>query len=132
MKKQMNVNENLLQLALKESQDTNIFKLSFDSNIIWKISQWSSIMRVTCNYSRNDTLESYTKQVNTGKNEKEVFEENVITKLIKFKIEINLTSIIKFSYFIFVFILHSTGKIWERKNFMDISFNDPYLIGIIK
>ena len=30
----MNVNENLLQLALKESQDTNIFKLSFDSNII--------------------------------------------------------------------------------------------------
>ena len=29
----MNVNENLLQLALKESQDTNIFKLSFDSNI---------------------------------------------------------------------------------------------------
>ena len=89
-------------------------------------------MRVTCNYSRNDTLESYTKQVNTGKNEKEVFEENVITKLIKFKIEINLTSIIKFSYFIFVFILHSTGKICERKNFMDISFNDPYLIGIIK
>ena len=89
-------------------------------------------MRVTCNCSRNDTLESYTKQVNTGKNEKEVFEENVITKLIKFKIEINLTSIIKFSYFIFVFILHSTGKIWERKNFMDISFNDPYLIGIIK
>ena len=79
MKKQMNVNENLLQLALKENQDTNIFKLSFDSNIIWKISQWSSIMRVTCNYSRNDTLESYTKQVNTGKNEKEVFEENVVT-----------------------------------------------------
>ena len=33
-KKQMNVNENLLQLALKESQDTNMFKLSFDSNII--------------------------------------------------------------------------------------------------
>ena len=30
----MNVNENLLQLALKENQDTNIFKLSFDSNII--------------------------------------------------------------------------------------------------
>ena len=30
----MNVNENLLQLALKEIQDTNIFKLSFDSNII--------------------------------------------------------------------------------------------------
>ena len=25
----MNVNENLLQLALKESQDTNMFKLSF-------------------------------------------------------------------------------------------------------
>ena len=36
--KQMNVNENLLQLALKESQDTNMYKLSFDSNIIWKIS----------------------------------------------------------------------------------------------
>ena len=89
-------------------------------------------MTVTCNCSGKGTLESYTKQVNTGKNEKEVFEENVITKLIKFKIEINLTSIIKFSYFIFVFILHSTGKIWERKNFMDISFNDPYLIGIIK
>ena len=30
----MNVNENLLQVALKESQDANIFKLSFDSNII--------------------------------------------------------------------------------------------------
>ena len=30
----MNVNEHILQLALKESQDTNIFKLSFDSNII--------------------------------------------------------------------------------------------------
>ena len=30
----MNVNENLLQLALKESQDTNMYKLSFDSNII--------------------------------------------------------------------------------------------------
>ena len=30
----MNMNENLLQLALKESQDTSIFKLSFDSNII--------------------------------------------------------------------------------------------------
>ena len=30
----MNVNENLLQLALRESQDTNMFKLSFDSNII--------------------------------------------------------------------------------------------------
>ena len=29
----MNVNENLLQLALKEGQDTNMFKLSFDSNI---------------------------------------------------------------------------------------------------
>ena len=75
----MNVNENLLQLALKESQDTNIFKLSFDSNIIWKISQRSSIMTVTCHCSGKDTLESYTKQVNTGKNEKEVFEENVIT-----------------------------------------------------
>ena len=24
------------------------------------------------------------------------------------------------------------GKIWERKNFMAISFNDPCLIGIIK
>ena len=30
----MNVNENLLQLALRESQATNMFKLSFDSNII--------------------------------------------------------------------------------------------------
>ena len=89
-------------------------------------------MTVTCDCSGKNILESYTKQVSTGKNEKEVFEENVITKLIKFKIEINLTSIIKFSYFIFVFILHSTGKICERKNFMDISFNDPYLIGIIK
>ena len=79
MKKQMNVNENLLQLALKESQDTNIFKLSFDSNIIWKISQQNTIMTVTCNCSGKDTLESYTKQVNTGKNEKEVFEENVVT-----------------------------------------------------
>ena len=79
MKKQMNVNENLLQLALKESQDTNIFKLSFDSNIIWQISQWSFIMTVTCNCSGKDTLESYIKQVNTGKNEKEVFGENVIT-----------------------------------------------------
>ena len=79
MKKQMNVNEHILQLALKESQDTNIFKLSFDSNIIWKISQWSSIMTVTCNCSGKDTLKSYTKQVNTGINEKEVFEENVIT-----------------------------------------------------
>ena len=79
MKKQMNVNENPLQLALKESQDTNIFKLSFDSNIIWKISQWSSIMTVTCNCSGKDTLKSYIKQVNTGINEKEVFEENVIT-----------------------------------------------------
>ena len=75
----MNVNENLLQLALKENQDTNIFKLSFDSNIIWKISQWSSIMTVTCNCSGKDILESYTKQVNTVKNEKEVFEENIIT-----------------------------------------------------
>ena len=79
MKKQMNVNENLLQLALKESQDTNIFKLSFDSNIIWQISQWSFIMTATCNCSGKDTLESYIKQVNTGKNEKEVFGENVIT-----------------------------------------------------
>ena len=65
--------------SLKESQDTNIFKLSFDSNIIWKISQWSSIMTVTCNCSGKDTLKSYTKQVNTGINEKEVSEENVIT-----------------------------------------------------
>ena len=79
MKKQINVNENLLQVALKESQDTNIFKVSFDSNIIWKISQWSYIMTVTCNYSEKNTLESYTKQVNTGKNGNEVFEENVIT-----------------------------------------------------
>ena len=30
----MNVNKNLLQLALKESQGTNMFKLSFVSNII--------------------------------------------------------------------------------------------------
>ena len=30
----MNVNENLLQLALKESQDTNMYKLSFDPNVI--------------------------------------------------------------------------------------------------
>ena len=51
---------------------------------------------------------------------------------IKFKIYIKLTSIIKFSYFIFPFILSSTGKIWERKNFMDISFNEPCLIGIVK
>ena len=34
MKKQMNLNENLLQLALKESQDTNIFKLSFNSILL--------------------------------------------------------------------------------------------------
>ena len=74
----MNVNENLLQLASKGSQDTNIFKLSFESNIIWKISQWSSMITVTCNCSGKDTLESYTKQVNTGKNENEIFEENVI------------------------------------------------------
>ena len=39
MKKQMNVNENLLQWALRESQNTNMFKLSFDSIIIWKILQ---------------------------------------------------------------------------------------------
>ena len=78
MKKQMNVNENLLQLALKESQDTNIFKLSFNSNIIGKISQQSSIMTVTCNCSGKGMLELYTKQVNTGKNENEIFEENVI------------------------------------------------------
>ena len=32
-----------------------------------------------CNCSGKDTLESYTKEVNTGKNEKEVFEENVIS-----------------------------------------------------
>ena len=79
MKKQMNVNENPLQLALKESQDTNIFKLWFNSNTIWKISQQSSIMTVKCNCSRQDMLESYTKQVNTGKNENEIYEENVIT-----------------------------------------------------
>ena len=79
MKKQMNVNENLLQLALKESQDRNMFKLSFDSNIIWKISQWSSIMTVTSNCSGKDTLESYNKPGNTGKNENEIFEENIIT-----------------------------------------------------
>ena len=33
----MNVIENLLQLALKESQDTNMYKLSFDPNVIRKI-----------------------------------------------------------------------------------------------
>ena len=38
MKKQINMNENLLQLALKESQDTNMYKLPFNSNVIWKIS----------------------------------------------------------------------------------------------
>ena len=93
------------------------------------------MMRVTCYCSgkdtlesytkqvhRKDTLESYTKQVYTGKNEIEIFEENVITKQIKFKIEIKLTSIIKFSHFIFSFILSSMGKIWERKNFTDISY----------
>ena len=74
----MNVNENLLQLALKERQDKYI-KLSFDSIIAWKISQQSCITRVTCNCSRKDTLETYTKQVSAGKNEKEVFEKNVIT-----------------------------------------------------
>ena len=46
--------------------------------------------------------------------------------------EAKLTSIIKFSYFIFLFIFCCTGKIWESKNFTDISFNDPCLIGIIK
>ena len=71
------MNENLS--ALKESQDTNIFKLSFNSNIIGKISQQSSIMTVTCNCSGKDVLESYTKQVSTGKTENEIFEENVIT-----------------------------------------------------
>ena len=30
----MTVNENLLKLVLKESQVTNMFKLSFESNII--------------------------------------------------------------------------------------------------
>ena len=75
----MNVNENLSQLPLKEGQDTNMFKLSFDSNIVWKISQCSSMMTVTCYCSGKDTLESYTKQVNAGKNENEIFEENVIT-----------------------------------------------------
>ena len=29
----MDGNESLLQLTLKESQDTNVFKLSFDSNV---------------------------------------------------------------------------------------------------
>ena len=29
----MDGNESLLQLTLKESQDTNMFKLSFDSNV---------------------------------------------------------------------------------------------------
>ena len=35
-------------------------------------------MAVTCNCSGKDILESYTKQVNTGKNENEISEENVI------------------------------------------------------
>ena len=73
----MNMNENLL--ALKESQDINIFKLSFNSNVIGKISQQSCIMTITCNCSGKDMLESYTKQVSTGKNENEIFEENIIT-----------------------------------------------------
>ena len=30
----MNVDENLLQIALKEYQDTNMYELSFDSNIV--------------------------------------------------------------------------------------------------
>ena len=75
----MNVDENLLQLPLKESQGTDMYKLSFDSNIIWKIFWWSSIMTVTCNCSRKGTMESYTKQVNTGKNKNEIIEENVVT-----------------------------------------------------
>ena len=54
-------------------------ELSFNSNIIWRISQRSSVMAVTCYYSGKDTLESYTKQVNTGKNNNEIFAENVIT-----------------------------------------------------
>ena len=37
------------------------------------------MMAVTCYYSGKDTLESYSKQVNTGKNDNEIFEENVIT-----------------------------------------------------
>ena len=49
------------------------------------------MMTVTCYCSGKDTLESYTKHVNTVKNENEIFEENVITKQIKFKIEIQLT-----------------------------------------
>ena len=36
-------------------------------------------MTVICNCLGKDTLESYTKQRNTGKNENEIFEENVIT-----------------------------------------------------
>ena len=63
------------------------------------------MMTVTCYCSGKDTLESYTKHVNTGKNENEIFEENVITKQIKFKTEIQLTSIIKLSYFTFSFTL---------------------------
>ena len=121
-KKQMNVNENLLQLALIESQDTNMYKLSFDSNIIWKISHRSSIMTVTCNRYRKGTLESNTKQVNNDKNKNVIFEENVITQQIKSKTKIKLTYITKFSYFIFPFILSSMGKIWLRKNFTDILF----------
>ena len=77
-KKQININENLLQLALREIQDTNMFKVSLDSNITRKILQWSSMMTVTCYCFGKDTLEPCTKQVNTGKNENEIFEENVI------------------------------------------------------
>ena len=56
-----------------------MFELSFFSNIIWKILQQSFMMTVTCYCSRKDTLVSYIKQVNTGKKENEIFEENVIT-----------------------------------------------------
>ena len=36
-------------------------------------------MTVTCKFSGKDPMESYTKQVNIGKNENEIFKENVIT-----------------------------------------------------
>ena len=36
-------------------------------------------MTVTCSCSGKDTLESYTKHVNTDKNKNEIFKENVIT-----------------------------------------------------
>ena len=56
-----------LQLALKECEDTNMFEL-----IIWLKYFLIDLVKLhygspTCNYSGKDTMESYTKQVNTGK-----------------------------------------------------------------